>query len=589
VCATRWGGAAARCDRSRCRAGEIVGVAGVSGNGQSELLEVLSGLLAPTPGTLAVGGPSFAPAPGSTRARARTLGVAHVPEDRHERAMVMSFEAWESAVLGYEWLAALLPAGLDEPPADAGATVDMMERFDVRPRNAALISASFSGGNQQKLVLARELGPGAQVLLVGQPTRGVDIGAIEFIYSQLRAMRDAGCAVLVVSSELDEILALADRVIVMNQGRIAGELPMPMHRARLGMLMIGGGGRASAARRHRPGQRLSHEPAPLPRWADLVVLPMVNLAVALLAGVRGGAGRAGPAGGDPGADRRRLRQQRGLSYTLYYATTFIFTGLAVAVAFHGGLFNIGGEGQAILGGLGTGLVALWLSPSLLAWADAAADAARPALFGMVWAAVPGALQAWRGSHIVITTIMFNFLASSLLVYLLVNVLKVPGSMAVETARLRASAKLPSMHQLHGRLGIDWPRSPLNTSVLLAVVACGRRSLPVAHPRGLRPARHRAAPDAAALRRHPPQAPGDGGDGGVGRAGRHGRHERDGRRARPADARIRQSAPASPASRWPDGAQPSFRHRAGQPAVRRAVPGRRRGEPSRSRASAATWS
>jgi ABC-type uncharacterized transport system ATPase subunit len=122
---------------------------------------------------------------------------------------------------------------------------EMMERYDVRPRNPALRSSKFSGGNQQKLVLAREAQGGEhapQVLLVGQPTRGVDIGAIEFIHGRLRAMRDAGGAVLVVSSELDEILALADRVIVMNAGRVAGELPIAQcSEAALGRLMGGAG------------------------------------------------------------------------------------------------------------------------------------------------------------------------------------------------------------------------------------------------------------------------------------------------------------------------------------------------------------
>jgi ABC-type uncharacterized transport system ATPase subunit len=115
-----------------------------------------------------------------------------------------------------------------------------MDRYDVRPRNPALRSSKFSGGNQQKLVLAREALPEPQVLLVGQPTRGVDIGAIEFIHGRLRAMRDAGGAVLVVSSELDEILALSDRVIVMNAGRIAGELPIEQcSEQALGRLMGG--------------------------------------------------------------------------------------------------------------------------------------------------------------------------------------------------------------------------------------------------------------------------------------------------------------------------------------------------------------
>jgi general nucleoside transport system ATP-binding protein len=131
----------------------------------------------------------------------------------------------------------------------------MMERFDVRPRDAELTCSSFSGGNQQKLVLARELGQSPRVLLVGQPTRGVDIGAIEFIYSQLRAMRDAGCAVLVVSSELDEILALSDRVIVMNQGHVTGELPIAeCNETTLGMLMTGGDPAAKSPRAARSSE-----------------------------------------------------------------------------------------------------------------------------------------------------------------------------------------------------------------------------------------------------------------------------------------------------------------------------------------------
>jgi len=209
----------------------------------------------------------------------------------------------------------------------------------------------------------------------------------------------------------------------------------------------------------------------LPRWADLVLLPAVCLAVALLAA----AGVVALVGQDPAEVLSVLvngafGSQRGISYTLYYATTFIFTGLAVAVAFHGGLFNIGGEGQAILGGLGTGLIALWLSNSLPAWAMLPLMLVSGALFGAAWAAVPAYLQAYRGSHVVITTIMFNFIASSLLVYLLVNVLRPAGSMAVETAAFAASAKLPGMQEVLAAVGIEWDASPLNMSLILALLA-----------------------------------------------------------------------------------------------------------------------
>jgi ABC-type uncharacterized transport system ATPase subunit len=220
------------------RAGEIVGIAGVSGNGQSELLDVLSGMQSPAEGELTVGGERFTADHWLDTAVARRLGLAHVPEDRHRRGLVLPFVAWESAALGYQ--RRYSRRGWMRQRAMQGDCAEMMERYDVRPRQPALRSSKFSGGNQQKLVMAREALPRPMVLLVGQPTRGVDIGAIEFIHGRLRAMRDAGSAVLVVSSELDEILALADRVVVMNAGRVAGELPIDRcSEGTLGRLMGG--------------------------------------------------------------------------------------------------------------------------------------------------------------------------------------------------------------------------------------------------------------------------------------------------------------------------------------------------------------
>ena len=234
------------------RAGEIVGIAGVSGNGQSELLEMLSGMASPQAGTLTLGSSHFSAARWLDPATARHLGLAHVPEDRHRCGMVLPFAAWETAALGYQRSTRFASAwGWMRRAAMRSTTASMMQAYDVRPRNPALQASKFSGGNQQKLVLAREaLAPETppSVLLVGQPTRGVDIGAIEFIHGRLRAMRDAGGAVLVVSSELDEILALADRVLVMDRGRIAGELAIAeCTEAALGRLMAGAGVHADAA------------------------------------------------------------------------------------------------------------------------------------------------------------------------------------------------------------------------------------------------------------------------------------------------------------------------------------------------------
>ena len=224
-------------------------------------------------------------------------------------------------------------------------------------------------------------------------------------------------------------------------------------------------------------------PQELPRWVDLLVVPLLNLALALL--VAGLVVLA--AGFQPGQVLALLVKgafgsQAGIAYTLYYTTTFVFTGLAVAVAFHGGLFNIGGEGQAMVGGLGVGLAALAWSAHLPGWAMVPVMVAAATLFGMAWAAVPAALQAWRGSHVVITTIMFNFIASALLSYLLVHVLKDPGNMTPESRAFSESARVPGMHELLGALGIAWPRTPLNATVGLAAMAAVGVHLLLRHTR-----------------------------------------------------------------------------------------------------------
>jgi simple sugar transport system ATP-binding protein len=207
------------------RAGEIVGLAGVSGNGQSELLEVLAGLRPPTAGRVRLGPLEISPDRPSDGAKVRTAGVGHVPEDRHAMGMVMDFDAKESAILGHHDRDEFNRGWLTDPGAIEQSCRSKMEAFDVRPPDPSLRSSLFSGGNQQKLVLARELDGDPKILLIGQPTRGVDIGAIEFIHRQLVAMRDAGAAILLVSVELEEIMGLSDRILVMCAGALVGEVP----------------------------------------------------------------------------------------------------------------------------------------------------------------------------------------------------------------------------------------------------------------------------------------------------------------------------------------------------------------------------
>jgi simple sugar transport system ATP-binding protein len=205
-------------------AGEIVGIAGVSGNGQSELLEALAGIRRIDRGRLIVNGREVTPQAPCDPAEMRALRLAHIPEDRQRLGVVTNFTASESAILGYHEDPAYNGRLRLERAAMTAHCSHLMEAYDVRPRAPELRSASFSGGNQQKLIVAREMDRAPEILLIGQPTRGVDIGAIQFIHSQIIARRDTGCAVLLVSVELDEIMALSDRILVMFEGRIVGEV-----------------------------------------------------------------------------------------------------------------------------------------------------------------------------------------------------------------------------------------------------------------------------------------------------------------------------------------------------------------------------
>lgn len=223
------------------RAGEILGIAGVAGNGQSELLEVLAGLREAEGQAMLRGQPLPLSGKDCNGQARRARRIAHVPEDRHRRGLVLPFHAWENTALGYHHDPRYNPSPWR---MDGAAIVDdtaaKMERFDVRPPDPQLPAEGFSGGNQQKIVLAREIEYGPDLLLVGQPTRGVDIGAIEFIHQRLIELRDAGAAVLLVSVELDEILSLSDRILVMFDGRIMGERMADATDAReLGLLMTG--------------------------------------------------------------------------------------------------------------------------------------------------------------------------------------------------------------------------------------------------------------------------------------------------------------------------------------------------------------
>ena len=225
------------------RAGEIVAIAGVSGNGQSELMEILSGMRLPTSGKLDFLGKAL-PFEGRSDAdglprKFRELGIGHVPEDRLRDGVIKAFSVMHNTIFGYQdklknrW-------GLLNFKAIATRCAELMKNFDVRPNNHDLRIGLLSGGNQQKVVIAREVLAQPKLMLVGQPTRGVDIGTIESIHTQLLKLRDQGVAILLVSVELEEVRALADRILVMCGGRITGELKIDeFDTTRIGLLMGG--------------------------------------------------------------------------------------------------------------------------------------------------------------------------------------------------------------------------------------------------------------------------------------------------------------------------------------------------------------
>jgi simple sugar transport system ATP-binding protein len=225
------------------RQGEIVGIAGVEGNGQTELIEALAGLVESNrlSGEMRFEDKDLSKIDARSR---RELGIAHIPEDRHRRGLLLDFDLRENAILGVHYrqpIAAYAGEVFLDDDAIQRRTKEIIEGFDVRPPNPALPARALSGGNQQKLIIGREFRVEPKLLLVSQPTRGVDIGAIEFIHRQIVALRDAGCAVLLVSAELEEVTSLSDRLLVIHNGRIAGEVdPKVTTPEEIGLLMTRG-------------------------------------------------------------------------------------------------------------------------------------------------------------------------------------------------------------------------------------------------------------------------------------------------------------------------------------------------------------
>ena len=225
------------------RAGEIVGIAGVDGNGQSELIDALTGLRHPASGQISVAGEDLSRA---TARQALDAGMGHIPEDRQRRGLVLEFNLAENLALHDYDKEPFSKLGWVNPRRWLRWARGLLTEFDVRGGGPTTRGASLSGGNQQKVVIAREVSRNPSVLIAAQPTRGLDVGAIEFVHRRLVEQQDAGKAVLLVSLELEEILSLSDRILVLYEGRIVAEFPPDVSEEEIGIAMIGGGREAAA-------------------------------------------------------------------------------------------------------------------------------------------------------------------------------------------------------------------------------------------------------------------------------------------------------------------------------------------------------
>lgn len=458
------------------RSGEIVGLAGVEGNGQTELVEAITGLRSAHSGTIRLGELDITRR--SVEERRRT-GLAHIPEDRLERGVCSPMSVQDNLAGGHLGRGLSLHGWLSAR-AIRNFARRLIRRYDIRGAQPRSRTGSLSGGNIQKVVIAREMEGQPQVLIAAQPTRGVDIGATEFVHKALLARRDQGEGQLLVSSDLNEVIGLSDRVLVMYGGELAAEFPAGTNEETLGLAMTGlvrnppialsAAGETLAPAGPKPQARIIDE-EPIsgeqvtPRHLvgslmGAAAQPALAIAIALVVGLL----IVVSIGEDPVAAYQTFlggsfASPKDLANMLAVLTPLLLSGLSVGLSFRAGVFNIGAEGQLFMGAFAAAWVGITFTqlPGPLVTLLALIAAA---VAGALYALIPALLLArWAVSEIV-TTLMFNYVAVLFTDYLVNGPFKDPRAGAPETRTIAAGAGLPGLV----------PGSNLSAGIFVALAA-----------------------------------------------------------------------------------------------------------------------
>ncbi|MDO8106754.1 ATP-binding cassette domain-containing protein [Isoptericola sp. b441] len=481
------------------RSGEIVGIAGVEGNGQSELAAAVAGMQPVAAGRIVLDGAEITTAPVAQR---RAAGLAYIPEDRHEVGSGPNLSVAEN-VIPTHLTPPVARYGWVDNAAAAAFTRELIEQFDIRGAGPATPISSLSGGNMQKVIIAREFASEPRLLAVSQPTRGVDVGAMEFVHNAIVARRDAGAGVLLLSADLNEVMSLSDRLLVMHRGRIVAEFTQEtMSEAAVGLAMagtapteediarareqhertaaavatsaqgapvaqaagVGHAAREAAAAPDRPARSRRTERGAPETWSARVargarralaasVQPVVAIVLALLIGM----GIILALGENPMDAYDQLffssfRTPFGVAAFLAQFIPLVVLASAVIVSFRAGFFNIGGEGQLFLGAFTAawaGFTFTGLPGPVLTLVVLLAGF----VGGMVWGFIPGLLLALWRVDIIVTTLMMSSIAALLTAYLVTGPFKDPTAGMAASAKIAPDAHLPLFVARYG-IGLD---------------------------------------------------------------------------------------------------------------------------------------